>query len=128
MSRYRFSDADFIQAVKTSISISEVLQKLGLSAYGASYTGFHKRVKKLGIDTSHFLGQGHLKGKTHSFTKATPLEEILVANSEMGIGRRVKRRLVEAGLLKNECYDCGLKDVWNNKPIVLQIDHINGDH
>jgi transposase-like protein len=30
------------------------------------------------------------------------------------------------GLLKHECQECGLGPVWNNKPLVLHIDHING--
>ena len=39
----------------------------------------------------------------------------------------LKKRILRAGLLKNECYICGLKE-WLNKPIVLQLDHINGNN
>jgi hypothetical protein len=29
--------------------------------------------------------------------------------------------------LKEKCYECGLSDTWNGKPITLEIDHINGN-
>lgn len=46
-------------------------------------------------------------------------------------GRRAKAHhlrgaLVEAGI-KYECSECKISE-WNNKPLVLQVDHINGDH
>ena len=38
----------------------------------------------------------------------------------------MRKRMVEIGI-KNCCEQCGLIDEWNSKPIVLQIDHINGN-
>lgn len=128
MMRNKYSDDDFITAVKTSVSIAEVLRKLGQSPSGGSYATFNLRVKRLDIDTAHFLGEGHLKGKTHNWSPKISLTDLLVANSDKVFGTRFKRRLIDEGLLKNECYECGLKDNWNNKPIVLHLDHINGDH
>lgn len=29
-------------------------------------------------------------------------------------------------ILKNECSICGLSETWQNKPIVMRLDHING--
>lgn len=37
----------------------------------------------------------------------------------------VKRRLLTAGILVNECEDCGLSE-WRGKPLSIQIDHRNG--
>jgi hypothetical protein len=127
MGSHRYSDEDFKKAVETSFSISEVLRKLGLAGQGGSYATFYARVKALGINTSHFIGQAHLKGKTHSYTKPRKLSELLISNGG-NITTRIKGRIIKAGLLKNECYECGLKDKWNNKLVVLQLDHINGDH
>ena len=28
---------------------------------------------------------------------------------------------------KNECSECGIRNLWNNKKLVLQIDHIDGN-
>jgi len=42
-------------------------------------------------------------------------------------GRVLKRIVIINGLLKDECALCKLSGNWNNKPIILQIDHINGN-
>lgn len=38
-----------------------------------------------------------------------------------------KRRLLDNGTLEYKCYSCGITR-WNNKKIVLQIEHLDGDH
>ncbi|MES2462548.1 MAG: HNH endonuclease [Armatimonadota bacterium] len=40
----------------------------------------------------------------------------------------LKRRLLTAGLLKEECQECGLGPEWNSKRLYLHLDHINGSH
>ncbi len=126
--RHKYSDSDFIEAVKTSLSIREALNKLSLVASGSAYYIFHSRVKKLGIDTSHFTGQGHLKNKTHGWSKKISLEDLLIANSDRILKSQFKKRLIKEHYLENKCTECFLTETWNGKPIVLQIDHINGDH
>jgi HNH endonuclease len=37
----------------------------------------------------------------------------------------IKRRLLLAGMLRNECDICGLSE-WRGEPLSIQIDHING--
>ena len=39
----------------------------------------------------------------------------------------IKHHMRKSGLLKERCALCGIKD-WMGKPLVLQIDHENGDH
>lgn len=34
--------------------------------------------------------------------------------------------MLESGV-EEKCERCGLPPIWNNSPIVLQIDHINGN-
>lgn len=59
--------------------------------------------------------------------EAKPLEEILVENSSYK-SQDLKRRLITAGLKEDICEICGQHNVWNGKPLVLQLDHINGNH
>ncbi len=40
---------------------------------------------------------------------------------------RLKARLLSEGLLRRQCYECGLGPTWNEKPLKLQLDHIDGD-
>lgn len=42
-----------------------------------------------------------------------------------GQGGNVKRYLVET--YGNVCSECGQLPTWNSKPLVLQLDHIDGD-
>ena len=50
-----------------------------------------------------------------------PLHVILNSRSR----RTIKVRLLEAGILKNVCDECGISE-WRGKRICIQIDHING--
>lgn len=128
MSRYKFSDSDFIDAVKSSFSIRDSLKKLGHAPHGGSYKTFHLRVRKLNLDTSHFTGQGHLRGKRHCWSNKIKLEHLLITNSSVSLSTKHKQRLINEKLIENFCVKCGIKDLWNNEPIVLHLDHINGDH
>jgi 5-methylcytosine-specific restriction endonuclease McrA len=51
-----------------------------------------------------------------------PLDDVLAAG---GSRNNVKLRLLRAGVLENSCSECGLSD-WLGRPLVVQIDHING--
>jgi hypothetical protein len=125
--KYLVSDDRFIEAVQNSFSIAEALRKLGMSHFGAAYIFFKKRAKKLGVDVSHFTGQGHLKGKTFVSNKRIPLDQILIQDSERVLRSTFKQRIIEEGLLEEKCATCGLGTIWCGKVIVLQVDHINGD-
>lgn len=49
----------------------------------------------------------------------------LVEYSTIG---NAKRLLIEVVGVENKCSECGLHSVWNNKPIVMHLDHINGNN
>lgn len=54
-----------------------------------------------------------------------PLEQMLIEHCPYS-RPTIKRRLVALGLLKLECAMCGIGPVWNAKPLVLRLDHVNG--
>jgi 5-methylcytosine-specific restriction endonuclease McrA len=54
--------------------------------------------------------------------RRSPLAELLGRTRSR---HTVKRRLIEAGILKNVCDECGLSE-WRGKPLAIQIDHRNG--
>ena len=128
MTKYKYSDSDFIAAVNASFSVRDTLKTLGVAPHGGSYKTFHLRIKKLNIDISHFTGQGHLKNKTHTWSEKIKLEDLLIANSDKVFSVKYKERIIKEGLLENKCSKCGLQDTWQGEPIVLHLDHINGNH
>jgi len=116
---------EFKIAVETSFSISQSLTKLGLSPRGGNYRVFKKFQKLYDIDTSHFTGQGHRKGKSNT-SLLKPLSEILIMGSEYS-SNKLRKRLIEEGLKEHKCESCGLNE-WLGDKIPLELDHIDGDH
>lgn len=127
MGKYKCSDEEFIQVVKENFSIREVLRKLGLSESGGSYKYFHSRIQKMGIDTSHFTGQAHLKGKNHFWNIKIPLEDILIENSTYSCTSSLRKRLVKEKVLLDECSRCHLTK-WMGEEISLHLDHVDGNN
>jgi hypothetical protein len=123
--RDRLTDQQITQAVAESNSIAQVLCTLDLGISGSNYRFVRRSVARLGLDTNHWLGKAHLRGKTHKWTEATPLEELLVENSTCPSTSRLKNRLIKAGLLLPWCQHCGISE-WRGKPLALVLDHING--
>jgi len=128
MKTTRYTEQEFIEAVKNSYSIAQVLKKIGVKPTGGNYKTAKMRINKLNLDTSHFTGQGHLKGKTHGWSKKIPLEDILVKDSSYkGGSYKLKNRLITEGKFEKKCYSCG-KKTWLNRPIPLELEHKNGQN
>jgi 5-methylcytosine-specific restriction endonuclease McrA len=102
-----------------------VLIKLGLKDCGSNVRWMNEKIKSLSINTSHWLGMGHLKGKTHNWSTSIPLSKILCKNSEYTNYSALKKRLIKAELLKYKCNRCSIS-TWNNEELSLHLDHING--
>jgi hypothetical protein len=119
-----------LKAVQSNISVMGVLRSLGVSeSSGGMHYHISRRIKQLEIDTSHFKGIRANSGVKHTGGKCREISEILVLKYS---GRREKvsalrRALREAGR-PEVCELCGLGPKWNNKPLVLQIDHKNGNN
>lgn len=110
--------------VASSNTMSEVMKKLGYSGNrGNSIKGLKNALDKFGIDYSRFTKENPA---CYSHP-GVPLEEIMIENSPYTNMTRLKKRIIQAGLLKNVCEKCGLTE-WLGEPLVLQMDHKNGDN
>ena len=119
---YQVSNEEFKRIVKTSNSYSDCLRALGLGTKGGSSTDILKRrIVELKCDISHF---GKLVQEKPCNARYT-LDEILVKNSSYANISRLKTRLIREGRIEYKCAICGISS-WNNLPISLQLDHING--
>lgn len=119
-----YTDDQFIEAVKTSMSYRQVLSKLGLKQAGGNYAVMKNRIKEMGLDVSHMTGQAHLKGKTHTYNRR-PLEELLVEGSTYQ-SHKLKLRLLKEGIKQHKCECCGITE-WNGQPTPIELDHIDGN-
>ena len=110
------------EAVKSSTSIRQTLDKLGVAAYGGNYEVIRKAISHFSLDTSRFTGQLWNKGKAvgHKQSLARYL------NNEIRLSSyKLKNRLLSEGILERRCSGCK-KGKWLGQPIPLELDHING--
>lgn len=56
---------------------------------------------------------------------AIPIEDLLVENSNYNRGL-LKKRLINLGLLQERCALCNQQPVWQDRSLILQLDHLNG--
>ena len=61
----------------------------------------------------------------HNKKRLIPLNDVLVENSSYA-RHLLKKRIIKENLLEYKCSCCGIGDSWNEKKLVLQLDHING--
>lgn len=112
------------QILEESNSLAEVMKKLGYTANrGNSYKPMKEYFTSLGIDCSKFSKEAK---KNFSHPKFE-LSEILKEDTSYTNMTRLKKRLIDSKLIEYKCASCGLTE-WMGKPIVLQLDHINGDN
>ncbi|NDD52369.1 HNH endonuclease [bacterium] len=117
--------AQFAALVKKATSIGQILAHFGLKNKGGNHHTVRRRIAAESVDMSHIpVGRGSNKNRT--FGPRQTLKELLVKNSTYQ-ANHFKQRLVKEGLLPYMCADCGLKPYWNKKPLVLHIEHKNGD-
>lgn len=109
-------------AIIGSRSFRDLSIKIGAGSHGGAIDSITKKVKRFGLDTSHFTGKSWSRGFISN--KKTPYSEILKIGSEQKT-HKLKRSLLEIGRVL-KCDMCGI-DTWMGASIDLQIDHINGN-
>ena len=114
------------EAVKNNKSIRGVLIELGLAPKGGNFATIKKAIEQNNIDSSHFTGQLWNKGGHQVCNPALPLADILKEGIEYQ-SFKLKKRLIEAQIKEKKCECCG-NIVWLNKPIPLELHHIDGNH
>ena len=110
------------EIVKYSITYKDVLRCLGYNEMGgAPWRNLKERLYFLGISTEHFKGKAHGTSPNRTYDDS----EIYIENSEYLNRNSIKSRLLKDGIKENKCECCGITE-WRNKPISLQLHHING--
>lgn len=121
---YKLSDEQFVELLKKSSTISEVLFKLGYTVKGNSwgYSQVKRRMDDLNLDYSIFKGKSAVI-KTNKLNNVRK-EDILKENCKHQ--RTVLRRyIIKNNLIPYKCAICGCTE-WQGKTLSLELDHING--
>lgn len=112
-----YSKEELEQIVQQSLSMKEVIDKLGYSTHSGSNNNTVKnRIEKYQIDISHFNYQSPQKRNE---------ENVFVENSTAN-QTTLRRWYKKGNYTPYKCSICGQEPIWQDKELVLILDHING--
>jgi 5-methylcytosine-specific restriction endonuclease McrA len=121
-----WSDRSYLlQVAEESSSISEMIERAGMSKSGAAYRMLTKwaEIHEVALPKygRYVAGQPVSVGSPVSF-------ENWLEDQRLRSPKRLLYHLVRAGIKELSCEECGQGTVWNGKPLTLHLDHIDGDH
>ncbi|PNE42488.1 HNH endonuclease [Streptomyces noursei] len=116
------------RAVEGSTSIAGALRALGKEPYSGRFRAlFRTWVAQDGLDTSHFLGQAHQRGKPGPVRIKCPADILVRHEGQRRTRTHLLRRALRDVGVPEECAECGVDPEWLGKPMTLEVDHISGD-
>lgn len=120
------TDAKFIDAWKTSTSISQVLISLGLAPKGGNYKTARRRASKLGLSDEDFATQECQQTRSKEQPKLLVLKP---REGEKGVtsSNILMERLIKLGIFPRACCRCDITH-YHDVPAPLELEHIDGNH
>lgn len=112
--------------VKSSTSYAEVQRKLSLSK-GPSYNSIKRRILHEHLDISHFHKKKFTEGGFKRLSKEEAIATLFNAYS-LASPTTIRSYVKFYKLLPDHCSECPVTNIWNGKPIVLQLDHRDGNN
>lgn len=114
-----YSDEEFARIVADSTNYTNCLLNLGYNAKSGSILALLKqRIKELNLDISHF--------QISTPTERT-VDNIFIENSTAD-QKTLRKWYLQGEYTPYQCSICGQLPEWQNKPLTLILDHINGEN
>ncbi|MFJ7048892.1 HNH endonuclease [Streptomyces sp. NPDC101112] len=120
-------ESELREAVARSASVAEVLRLLERPDNTRLRSLFPQLTAAYGIDTSHFLGQRHRRGKPGPTPLKRPHDVLVRHSGKQRTSTSLLRRALHEVGVPEECAGCGVGPKWRGQPMTLEVDHINGD-
>lgn len=118
MPKYCWDEKIIRECCRNATSYCEVLRLMHIPIHGSNSQTLKNKIKKYQIDISHFTG------RAKSYTSAS-IDQYLVKDSNIK-SAKLKEKLLINRLKENKYEICGIT-TWQEKPIVIQLHHINGN-
>ena len=116
----KVTDQEIIDACNSSSNMSIACKKLGMYT-----TSFVRRAKKLGVYMPNQTDQTNRPSKHRG---GFELVDILKGKHPQYQSVKLKKRLIEEGILKDECRKCGFNERREGfDHSVCELNHINGN-
>lgn len=112
------TNEEIIQACKNSKSMAEACSKLNMH-----FNTFARKAKKLGVYITNQSGKNIPRKKSPKI----PLLDILNGLHPSFQTNKLRKRLIKEGYKENICEICGCNGIWNNKPLALELHHVDGN-
>ncbi len=111
-----YSKDEMIEIIKECNNMNHIINILQL--HRSYYRYIKKFINDNNINTDHFKNEA----------KSSPIETNLVIGTKHISSKIIKQYLIRNNIVKEQCSVCNILSFWNNKPLTLQLDHINGNH
>lgn len=120
-----YSYKEVVEALEDAKSIKEVMQNLGLPVNNGNYRIIRRIVEQHDLSLPVFVFGSDQMSKIR---KKHTDNEFFVKDS-VRTGPAIRKRLIALGV-SDRCSmeGCEQEPFWNGKPLVLQVDHIDGDN
>lgn len=119
----KYSIEELNNAVKQSECMSDVCRLLDLTVCAFNFKRIRKLSKDHNIPLDHFdLNLAYRRNK-----KTLLFDEVFVENSTTN-RCQLRPLAIKFGLYTGICSKCGVHDLWQGEPLVIELDHINGDY
>ena len=116
-----YKKEDLTTAIANSFCWSDVCRALAVSVCTYNFKRLQGLCGTYKLTTNHFDIKATFKRNKRYWTH----EELFTANSR--VHKSVLRDYIRRhDILELKCVECSIGKEWNSKPIVLEIDHING--
>ena len=114
----QYSKEELTEIVSNSFSYAEVILKLGYSTNsGRNQDTIKKRLEHYGISTEHFAYRPAKRDWTD--------DEIFCEDSKVS-QNKLRRAFKGKNVVPYRCAICDLPPLWNQQPLTMTLDHING--
>lgn len=121
---YKYTKEQIQEAINNTSENSAVSMRAAAIYLNIKYDTFRKYAQLYQLWTPNSSGKGRTKHVPD--TKRIPLEDILAGNQSQYGTFKLKNRLFSELGWQKICSCCNLQ-TWLNKPIPLELDHIDGD-
>jgi len=123
MRKKKVTDEQIIDACKSARTMNEACVSLGK----LTFTPFKMRAEKLGVYKPNQLwNKGYTIFSDSKIKSKWTKEELFCENSTYPM-KRLRQIILKEKLLPHQC-ECGNTGNWQGKEMILEIDHINGNH
>ncbi len=119
----KYTDNEIKQLVKDTSQIGELIRMHDMCNQGSNSRTLRTRLDALGVDYSHWVSHKALDGICTKIPN-----DVLFCNNGIRRTGIVKLRVYKEALIDDKCNICGCLPEWNNKKLVLILDHIDGNN